>query len=372
MRRDVARRNAQVSKLAEIISEIGPNVKAASERVAIPTETARYLYKRRLLGRGFTLHATIAYEKLGLQCIILVVRLGQEFEGRAKTILSYMHDFCYVEAYSRTVPFGYYLILASVPREHVAAFIGLMNRMKKAGLFMSLRILRSEWRRDIPMRTDLYDFERNVWNFDWERPEMNYEGANEQARSRNAKVDIKDLEMLAHLQLDGTTSLTDISKEVGVQAQSLRYHHRDHVVRQGLIGKYRLDWSGVRNRAGEQKSPSSKNSYLGMNVIAAGLDNRQKMEARAYFSKFPFFTLEAGGERFYYAEGAVPVEDTLQAYRAMDRIGKRLGFKLEVFVRDPGSAALLGISTRLFVPKTGEWHFDGPKAAAGIKELLQR
>jgi len=350
------------------MSETGPNVKAASERVAIPAETARYLFKR-LMGSGFTMHATIAYEKLGLQCIILVVRLGREFEKHVKEVLSALHDSCYVEAYSRTVPFGYYFMIASVPREHVAAFIGLANRMKTAGLFSSLRVLRSEWRRDIPMRAELYDFERNTWAFDWEHPKMSYDGAREQKPSQRVRFDINDLEILKHRQLDATATLRDISKKIGVQTHSLRYHYRNHLVRRGLIYRYRLDWSRATKQGGEQEQESSKRSYLGLNILATGLNSKQKMEVRAYFSQFPFLTLEAGGAGFYYAEGEIPVQATLQAYKAMDKIGERLGSKLEVFVRDPGTAALFGIATRLFEPKGREWRFDSKVALEEIKRL---
>jgi len=136
-------------------------------------------------------------------------------------------------------------------------------------------------------------------------------------------------------------------------------------------GRTHIDWSAAASQGFKQELASSKEGCLGFNRVATGLDNKQKMDVRAYFSHIPFFMLEAGGERFYYAEGAVPVEDTWQLYKAMDTIGERLGFKLEVFVRDPRRTVLLDISTRLFVPKKGRWHFDGPKAVAGIRELLQ-
>jgi hypothetical protein len=357
----------QIARLAEAMSEVGPDVSKASAKTEVPTETARYWYKTRLLGKGFTLHATIAYEKLGLKCIILIVRIGKKFEKHAEEIFSTMHDSCYVESYSRTVPFGYYFISASVPREHVAAFIGLANRMKRGGIFSSLRVFRSEWRRDIPMRTQFYDFERSSWVFNWERLTMNYDFAQHESSSR-VTFDQKDLEILKQGELDATARLEDVATKIGLKTHALRYHYRDHVIRQGLIGKYRLDWSGVPIQAGRQESEFSKPSHLGIKILATRLDKERKLEIRAYFSQFPFFTLEAGGANFYYAEANIPVDATWSAYKAIDKLGARPDFNLEVFVADPRTSGAFGITTRLLA-SNGEWHFDERGIIKGVKRL---
>jgi len=370
--RGPSRRGARLSRLAAAISETGTNIVVAGRRAGIYKESARYMFKKRMLGRGFTLHATVAYERVGLRCVVLLVRVHKRFEERAEAMFAAMHESCFVESFSRTVPSGYYFVTAAVPEEHVAAFVDLANALEKAGIFSSLRIFSSEWRRDIPMRVENYDFERNEWTFDWEHPKVALGGALEKSRSRKAMVDNQDLDIINQLQLDATTTIGSVANELGVDHKPLRYHYRRHILAQGLIGKFRWDWSKVAKNNGSGDSPPGGRVHLGLNILAEGLDRGQILEIRAYFSQFPFLVLEAGGETFYYAVGEFPVESIWQAYEVMDKISERMGYKLEVFVRDPAHAALYGIPIGLFWGRRLLDPFDGRKVQARLETLLRR
>ncbi len=189
------------------------------------------------------------------------------------------------------------------------------------------------------------------------------------AQAPIAKLDAEDLEILAHRQLNGMSTLAQLSKETGVKQSTLEYHYRHHVSRQGLISRYRWDWSKVARDEDRQKGATGRGNNIGFNIIATKLDSKERMDVRAYFSQFPFFRFEAEGETFYYAEGEFPVEATNQAYEAMGEIGERLASKLEVFVRNPRNAELFGISTGV-IPRKGSGQSERPKPITAIEEIV--
>jgi len=371
MKRNPTERNLKIARLADAIGKVGCDVSAASRKAGIISGTAEYWYKTRLLGNGFKIHAAIAYEKVGLRCLVMIVQIGEKFSKRADRIFRAMGEKTFVESYSRTIPFGYYFVIASVPEEHIGAFIEFARGMKKVGFFTSLRIFKADWRRDVPMRTEFFDFEHCVWDFDWARARIRYDEAKQTSEAVKVDVDFKDLKILKQLQLDADTTLADISKRVGVKDRSLRQHHRDHVLGHGLIRCYTLDWYGAATKRMRQEVRAGRRNYLGFHVLVNGLDKNQKMEVRAYFNQLPFVWREAGGERFYYAEGAFPTDAISEGYEAMGKIAERLGFKLEFFVRDPKGASTFGIATQLFEPKTRKWRFDSQTVLVDVKALLR-
>ena len=55
------------------------------------------------------------------------------------------------------------------------------------------------------------------------------------------KVDYEDLLIIKELEKNGKTTLTDISKTVGIPLENLKYHFREHVLKRGLIEDFQVE-----------------------------------------------------------------------------------------------------------------------------------
>lgn len=58
---------ARMAALVRGIEELGPNINEISRRVGLFKETARYLYKKRIIDKGMNIIGDAAYGRFGLQ-----------------------------------------------------------------------------------------------------------------------------------------------------------------------------------------------------------------------------------------------------------------------------------------------------------------
>ena len=117
-------------------------------------ETARYWYKKKLLAKGFAVQAAVAYERLGLKYVVMVVDFEDDFEEYVKPILRAMSEFCYVRYYNRTLPKGDYIVHAIVPEGRVRTTRSLFEGLRERGISGPSRY---SW----PIGTEMFRCERS-------------------------------------------------------------------------------------------------------------------------------------------------------------------------------------------------------------------
>jgi hypothetical protein len=361
---------AQMSEFVRTISRLGPNINTVSKSVGVFKETGRYWYKKKLLARGFAVQASVAYEMLGLKYIIMLVDFEDDFEQYAKPILWAMSELCYVRYYNRTLPGGKYVVHAIVPEERVAGFNSFFEKLKEKGIFRSVELHAANWHRNIPMRTDFFDFERGVWDFDWGKLAVKYAENEEMRSASKVEFDRLDLEILKQLQLDANTTFTKIAVKAGSTMKNTQYHYWKHVVGRGLIRNYRVNWLGTRYDYDLETGTHRMHRQLLLNLLATGLTESEKLEARAGVNQFPSLWAEAIGEGFYYAEVAFPNEAAAEGYGALARTLHRIRRKYTLYVADHTDGMGFTLNPKLYDPAMNAWQFKGEELLPKFEDLV--
>jgi DNA-binding Lrp family transcriptional regulator len=357
-------------EFVKLISELGPNINLVCKKMGVYRETGRYWYTKKLLAKGFVVQAGVAYERLGLKYIVMVIDFGDDFEKYAKPILWAMSELCYVRYYNRTLPGGDYIVHAIVPEESVAEYASLLEELRARGIFRSIKIFVADWHRNVPMRTEFFDFDRRAWDFDWARLAVKHDEKDEMGPQDKADFDRLDLEILKQFQLDANTTLTKIAAKAGSTMKNTQYHYWKHVVARGLIRNYRVNWLGTRYDYNREKAMHRMHRHLLLNLLATELAESEKLEVRAALNQFPCLWAEAVGEGFYYAEFAFPSEAAAEGYSALARALHSVRRKYALYIADYADATGFTLNPQLYDSTENAWQFKSRELLARFEELV--
>lgn len=360
----------KMKEFVKAIGAFGPDISDICKSLGVHRETARYWYKRKLLAKGFTVQAAVAYERLGLKYVVMVVDFEDDVEEYVKPILRAMSELCYVRYYNRTLPKGDYIVHAIVPEEHVEDYASFFGELREKGIFRSIEIFVADWHRNVPMRAEFFDFEHGVWDFDWANLAVKYDEKDEGTPQSKVSFDRLDLEILKHLQLDANTTLTTIAAKAGTSMKNLQYHYWKHVAGRGLIRNYRVNWLGTRYDYGLKKAMHKKHQQLLLNLLATRLTDRERIETRAGLNQLPCLWAEAVGEGFYYAEVAFPGEAAAEGYEALERTLHHVRRKYTLHIVDPTNAMGFTLNPQLYDPVEKAWQFRSQELLPKFEGLI--
>ena len=92
-----------------------------------------------------------------------------------------------------------------------------------------------------------YDSDREKWAFRWndwieevQTQETDLPYTLQEAKSYENRADEIDLKMLEKLEEDGSRSLTEIARSLGISRQLARFHYREHILGKNLIEGYEV------------------------------------------------------------------------------------------------------------------------------------
>jgi hypothetical protein len=353
-----ANSKTQMPEFVRLIGQLGPNINLVCKKMGVYRETGRYWYTKKLLAKGFAVQAGVAYERLGLKYAVMVVDFEDSFEKYAKPILWAMSELCYVRYYNGTLPGGAYVVHAIVPEESLQGYASFFAGLKEKGILRSADIFVADWHRNVPMRTEFFDFERGAWDFDWGKLATKHGETDEQRPGGKADFDRLDLEILKQLQLDASTTFTETAVRARSSMKNTQYHYWKHVVGRGLIRNYRVNWLGTRYDYNREKAMHRMHRYLLLNLLAPGLTENEKLEARAALNQFPCLWSEAVGRGFYYAEIALPTDAAGEGYSALAKALHRIRRKYGLYVADPSNAIGFTLNPKLYDPVENSWQFE--------------
>jgi hypothetical protein len=353
-----ANSKAQMPEFVSLISQIGPDINLVCKKMGVYRETGRYWYTRKLLAKGFTVQAGVAYERLGLKYVIMVVDFEDGFEKYAKPILWAMSELCYVRYYNGTLPAGEYVVHAIVPEEKLGGYASFFGDLKDRGIFRSVDIFVADWHRNVPMRTEFFDFERGAWDFDWGKLATRHVETDGWMPGGRVDFDRLDLEILKQLQLDASTTFTATAAKARSSMKNTQYHYWKHVVGRGLIRNYRVNWLGTRYDYSRETAMHRKHRHLLLNLLAPRLTESEKLEARAALNQFPCLWSEAVGEGFYYAEVAFPADAATEGYAALARALHRIRRKYKLYIADHTNAIGFTLNPKLYDSAEHAWLFN--------------
>ena len=367
--RDRGGTNSKTVQLAELLTQIGPDINEIARRLGQYKESVRYRYQERILGKGMALQAAIDHEKLGLRRVVFIVDFTEEFEMYAQAILIAMSDLCYVAGFERIMPDGRYVVNASVPEEFVSQYFEFIRALEAKGLFRCDKLLAFDWFRRVPMRAKFYDFETGRWDFEWSnlgKPEgWGYRPSN------RIKFDYTDLLIMKELQGDATELLKDMAKKFNVGYKKLAWHYNTHVKQRGLLRGYTLNWMGTRYDFKLEKALHRKHRYFRVDFLAENLSETERMELMSKTNALPFLWAEMGG-RNYWAQFAFPVDNVVEAYQYLTSAVQPLENRTQMIVMDQTNALSFSISYRLFNQQKKAWTFDHAQVLAKFEDLLPK
>jgi hypothetical protein len=363
--------NTKTVQLAELLTQIGPDINEISRRLGQFKESVRYRYTEKILGKGFTVQASVNYEKLGLRRVVLLADFAGEYSRYAHAILSAMNELCYVVYFEKRMFSGDYLIEASVPSEHVGAFMDFMAKLRDKGVFRNLEMFPFSWFRTIPMHARSYDFDTGRWDFDWSAPQKFSEEA-AYSPSEKVKFDRVDLFILKELQIDATKELVDIARKLKENYKTLTWHHRTHVLHRGMINGYYLRWMGTSYSTTLERALHRMHRYHHVALLATGLQEVERMNLAAKLHSIPFLWSETVGQNEYCGHFYFPMENVTEAYQFITRSISDIKDRVRILALDQTEALSFTLSYQLFDDESQQWSFNEPGLLARFDGLIAK
>ena len=343
--------------MVKLITKDGPQINQVARELRVHKETARYWYKEKLLKKGYTVQAVPNHEKLGLRRVIAIGEFSQAFRPYADAILMAMSELCYLTSFAKTLPEDLYSIHANVPEESVGDWIRFVYALKQRGLFSSIRATPFEWGRVIPMRSEMYDFENDTWQYDWaSRPKIDYDFA-DFTPSVRGKFDLVDLNLIKQFQIDPDSSLLEAGDRLQVNYKTLTWHYRTHLVGNNLLKGYSVNWAGTRYDPKLEKAMHRRHRYMWLELLVNGLTETERMGLMAKVNQLPFVWFEAGGQN-YFAQIAFPMETMTEALSFIKDVTQPVRQKATWHFMDQANALRFSITPNLYDQEAKKWKFN--------------
>jgi len=370
---DVGKRgdtNSKIAMMVKLITEYGPEINRIARELRIHKETARYWYKEKLLKKGYTVQAVPNHEKLGLKRVIALAQFSDEFRSYADAILMAMSELCYLTSFAKTLPDDFYSIHANVPQEYVGDWIRFMQELRRRGLFDSIQAVPFEWARVVPMKSEIYDFENDSWQYDWASKPRLEPGSLAFAPSARSKFDSIDLGVIKLLQLNPDVSLIEVGDRLRVNYKTLTWHYRSHLVGNGLVKGYLVNWAGTRYDPKLEKAMHRRHRYMWLELLLVGLTETERMEITARVNQLPFVWFEAGGGQNYFAQIAFPTETITEALSFVKDVTSTVRQKATWHFMDQANALRFTIMPSLYDIETKKWKFDHVELLSRFDKLV--
>ncbi|MCD6443932.1 Lrp/AsnC family transcriptional regulator, partial [Candidatus Bathyarchaeota archaeon] len=309
-------------------------------------------------------HVHIDRGALGLARYVMLCDFKDDLEEVADKLLDRLARENYIEFFARLIPWGGFLVLASLPPRFETKYRIFLDRLIDMGILRGYQMFRVNWLRYFSMRVDCFDFKRYCWKFQWDdlsnRDASTIVSIEEDVRK--ARIDKLDLRIIGMLQKDSSLSVAEIARQLDVDYKKVLYHFKEHIVGGGLIKGYILRWHG---------EVKSKNSLTRMIMVLDGLEHSELEAVKEVFQDIPFtwFDSYSRDSGVYMAYLVVPVEHlqgTLKyTWRRLSNTRRKL---IYAFIDSECSRAYM-VPMEPFVEEIG-WTFSIKTSINLLSEIL--
>ena len=355
--------NSKIAATVKLLAKYGPQINRISRELGIHKETVRYWY-RGLLKKGYKFQAIPNHERLGLRRVVALAEFSEIFKPYADAILMAMSELCYLTSFAKTLPEDLYSIHANVPREQVSEWLKFMYDLKGRGLFDSITPIPFESGRVVPMRTEMYDFENDLWQYDWASKPVVEPSSSDVSSPTKWKFDSIDLALIKQLQIDPNASLIENGEKLKINYKTLTWHYRNHVVGNALLSGYSVSWAGTGYDQKLEKAMHRRHRYMWLELLVTNINESERIELMARISQLPFVWFEAGG-RNYFAQIAFPMETMTEALTFIKNVTSPVRQRAVWHFMDQANALRFSITPSQYDEVSRKWQFDR-------KELLDR
>jgi hypothetical protein len=374
--RNVGVAPSEMAQLAKLLMRLGADIDLIARTSGQYKETIRYRYKEKILGRGFALQARLNFQGLGMQRIVMKVKMGAAYASYTKELFMAMNKLCYVTSFSALMPEEFYLVHANVPKEFKDKFVEVMTKLRELGIFASIDFYSFDRFRNVPMRAEYYDFEHGLWEFDWGAPiEHPREGSEDGFEAFT--FDKLDLLIMKELQADATRSLREICDAIrsndgmDINYKTLAWHWTRHVQEKRMINGYALRWMGTRYDPVADAVKRKPHKYIFITTLVRRVNESERLALTAEMNKVPFIWSEAAGED-YYAQFAFPVETLNDAFSFLKTVMSRFGDRAEYHVIDQMNSLSFTLTYQLYDDVERRWTFNSEEALMRFQSLIMK
>jgi len=341
---DKLQRRNQDYKLLETIKRVGvQNYSLLARLTGLNAETIRYKVNRHLAKLGLSTTIDVNYGQLGLVMGYLTVRPNG---GTGK---SWADRMSYVVFTGKKMGSNSHFCLTAVPFRLKKKYLDSLEQLKTEKLIDEYEYKELYWMRYPPFRPEFYDFDERVWKVDWNRFEMTLSeiGPSFLDVNRDSDVDYIDLKILSSMMKDPTMPLAKTAKEIRVNPRTVRYHHAEHVMKNGFILGNNIRWV----KPFQESNPGGVVQAV---IVSRKLDEAGMTKVRKFCNSLPFTWLEAGTEdRTYLAIADIPMADFQTCVQQIEIHLQGASDAYEVTMLDPSRTRPLAIPEEMFEPKRG-------------------
>ncbi|HZW85373.1 MAG TPA: hypothetical protein VFE91_05680 [Nitrososphaerales archaeon] len=347
---DKLQRRNQDYKLLETIKRVGvQNYSLLSRLTGLNAETIRYKVNRHLTKLGLATTINVNYGQLGLTIGYLMVTPNGA-SGK-----SWSDRMSYTIFTGKRMGANKAFCVTAVPYRLKKKYIDSLEQIKAEGLIDDYEYKELYWMRYPPFRPEYYDFDDKAWKVDWNRFEMTMSeiGPSFVDVNRESDVDYIDLKILTAMMKDPTMPLAKTAKEISVNPRTVRYHHAEHVLKQGFILSNNIRWV----KPFQEGNPGGVMQAL---IISRKLDEGGMTKVRKFCNSLPFTWLEAGSEdKTYMALVDIPMADFQTTIQQIEMHLQGAGESYEVAMLDASKTRPLTIPDEMYEPKRG-WRLYSP------------
>jgi DNA-binding Lrp family transcriptional regulator len=362
----------ETARIVQLLLQFGPNMEEIARATGIFRETVRYRCKKRILGRGLTVHAVLDYERLGMSKMLVIARLNDELEPCSEAIMREMNKLCYLTGYWFVVPTGEYLLDLTIPNSLLAEVDDLFKRLEDLKVFTSLTLFHFRGARNPPMMTHYFDFDTGTWTYDWSTKMPRNIRIPGYRAVHLANYDYFDLVMLKELTADATRSQIKISDEFGVKTKTLGWHYCNHVQRNNLIKSYRVSWMGDRRAAEEEEEGRMEipeHRYIQSCLLIKDASEGEMLEISTMLNQIPFLWEEAFGDH-YYASLFIPANHYAEFLSYLLKFMKCVADRARLFTIEQRKSVSLPLPYHLYHRQKRTWQLDKEGVLAKMKNTF--
>ncbi|MDA4121680.1 MAG: hypothetical protein OK456_00700 [Thaumarchaeota archaeon] len=365
--------NSDMALMVKEISKIGPKIPEIARRMGRHKETVRYWYKK-LQEHDFAIQGITNHEAFGLQRILLKVSFGDDYAQYVRPLMFTMNELCYVVSYAKALAEECYTVNCSVPRELVGEYLTFVDELRQMGVFKKVEVFNLGWIRNIPMHGEYYDFNSGRWDFDLEGQAEKESTFQAPTVSEKVKFDKIDLLITKELVTDATRELQEIQASikktdgVDINYKTLCWHLKEHVMGQGMLKGFRINWMGSRWDPVADRAKHKSHSYVAIHFMVKNPTDAERKDLMRSFDRLPVVWAEGAGYD-YFSEFIVPTEMMLDCMEYLERVMKPVRDRASYHIMDQRNAVAFALTYQLYDEESKIWKFNREELLAKFKVL---